>query len=439
MVLAIDQKTFSWAIMSKNTKKKLEYLSSGRTIENVLGEGISLEEINAFYDTGLLSIDGKSNSETIIPKEAKTGLHLAVLHTSNACNMRCTYCYPSADKGRPMSFEVAKSTVDKLSNQGENHINLEFHGGEPLINFKLIKEVVGYASKKFLDSGESKFCYSIQTNATLLTEEIVSFLKEHEIEVGISLDGLANRNNKTRIYPNNKGTYDDILKGINLLREGKVPFSTIMVIKDLQAVDEVYPFMVETGIHDVKLASYFKQGRATESAEILDNMKEYGGKVLNLTDRIVEHNLNSNSILKLSNVATILNNILSGKRTYMCMRFPCGAGDSMMGIDVDGSVYPCEEMNGKKELIVGNILNDSLESILNSSINKKLRTRQAEDFKDCLNCPIISACEVSCANHSYNNSGNFYSKSDSCEYYKVMIPGLMWRLHENPKGMKTLL
>ena len=111
----------------------------------------------------------------------------------------------------------------------------------------------------------------------------------------------------------------------------------------------------------------------------------------------------------------------------------------MLGIDVDGSIYPCEEMNGKRELIVGNILQDDLDKILNSDLNKTLRRRKIEDLEDCVNCSIQTVCEVTCANHSYNESRNFNTKTEKCEYYKVMFPGLMWRIHDDFEGMLTLL
>lgn len=338
-----------------------------------------------------------------------------------------------------MKDEVATNTIDKLVRETEGRICLEFHGGEPLLHYPFISKVVDYASQFTLSEGVPKFHFSIQTNATLIDEEKAKFLKEKKFRVGISCDGPKERNDKTRIKANGKGSYEEIMKGVRNLQSQNINFGTIMVIRDPEDVDGVYDFMNQTGIKRIKLNNYFRQGRGVDQGGLVDNMVEYAHRTLSLIDTLAEHNLQGGEQLKLANASIMLRNILTQERSYMCMRFPCGAGDAMIGIDINGDTYPCEEMTGKKGLVTGNILSDDLSSIFEHPINRELRTRDQAAYQDCNKCSLISVCEVSCANRSYNESGGFTSKSEKCAYYKVMFPELILRAVDNPEGMNTLI
>ena len=436
--VAIDQKTFKWAVLNKLAWQHLKFLSSGHNLRQALINEITKKEIDEFCNAGLLVNDKKENLESnfIIPAN-NTGLKLIILHVSNACNMRCTYCYSNATNGKPMEIKVAVTAIDKLCLSFHKKICLEFHGGEPLLHFDFLKEVVTYANTKKLDNGESFFNYNIQTNATLLDDDKAQFLKDNKFEVGISIDGFKEQNDRNRVFKNGMGTYDSIISGIKVLIKHGIEFGALMTISNLSMIDKVYDFMLDTGISNLKLGEYFKQGRAKNSIRI--NMKEYAYKTLELIDKLVVHNLNNKKPLKLANASILLLNILTNQRKYMCRRFPCGAGDTVLGIDVDGSVYPCEEMNGKSRLITGNIVTDTLKQIIDSALNVKLRTRRIENYPICAECPVVSACEVTCPNQSYNKSRGFTCRSIKCDYYRVIIPELMLRLTDNPVGIKTLI
>ncbi len=438
-VVVIDQRSFGWAVLNDEACEHLEFLSSGKTLEEALANKIRKEEIEEFYNAGVLSINGSKKEIDLIIPVKNTGLKLVVLHTSNACNLRCTYCYSNATNGEPMKSEVAITTIDKLTGLYNEKLCLEFHGGEPLLYFDFLKNTVAYANTKKLGNGEPAFSYSIQTNATLIDDEKATFLKNNKFEVGISIDGYKEQNDQNRIFKDGTGTYGHIIRGIDILDKNGVEFGALMTIKSLFMVDNVYDFMLETGIRHLKIGEHFKQGRATDCAEIIRNMKEYAYRTLRLIDKLATHNLKGGDQLRLANASVLLQNILTYQRRYMCVRFPCGAGDTLLGIDVDGSVYPCEEMTGKPKLIIGNIITDSLKVIINSPMNRRLRTRQIEDYPFCNKCPVVSACEVNCPNHSYNETGEFTSISEKCDYYKTIIPELMIRVNDNPAGMKTLI
>jgi radical SAM protein with 4Fe4S-binding SPASM domain len=336
-------------------------------------------------------------------------------------------------------MKVAKKTIERTAEHSDEPIKLEFHGGEPLIHYRFIKQVVEYADQFRRKDGSKKFYFTMQTNASLLDEEKVDFLAKHNFRVGTSLDGLSEFNDKTRVYGNGKSTFEDTLRGIRLLQERKVPFGTIRVISNVSAVDRVRDFMLETGIRSLKLNPYFNQGRGTLVMPVQRLQRQYAYKTLELVDRLIEHNEGTDEKLRLGNVSIMLKNLMTSERAYMCMRSPCGAGTSMLGVDIDGSVYPCEEMTGKKDLIIGNVLYNTIGEMVHIPLVQLLKSRRPEDREDCGSCEVRNACEVSCANRSHNMTKGFYAKSEMCGYYKIMFPELMWRVSDNPEGMLKLI
>ncbi|MDP2947722.1 MAG: SPASM domain-containing protein, partial [Nanoarchaeota archaeon] len=160
----------------------------------------------------------------------------------------------------------------------------------------------------------------------------------------------------------------------------------------------------------------------------------YTEKMLGLADRFVS----AGRKIKVVNISTLLKNIISPRRDYMCLRFPCGAGISMLGVGVNGEVYSCEEMNGKEELQIGNVYNNSIEEIFNHPTNQRIKCRTLEKMTECRDCFAVDACGINCANRSHSETKDFYSKTPLCDYYKQMIPGLIWRIYENPKIIKCL-
>lgn len=439
--LIIEPSQFKWAIFPEKYLPYFDILSEDIVVAEAIEKGLSKDMIEQFYDLGLIMTEGKYALQRDFQNEnASQRLSLLILHTSNACNFRCTYCYPDASTGKAMPLEIAIAAIQKAAQPHDNNLTIEFHGGEPLLHYNFIKEVVHFSEGIKNENGSKKLYYSIQTNASLLDDEKIDFLMYHNFKIGISIDGPREYNNAHRIYADGGGTYENILQGIKQLQKKNARFSAIMVVSDISVVDTVYDFMIKTGIHSLKLNPYFNQGRALVTMPVQQLQEQYAYKMLHLVDTLVEHNLDPGKIkLSLGNVAIMLQNIITPMRNYMCMRNPCGAGTSMLGVDVDGSVYPCEEMNGKKNLIIGNVQNNTFEEIREFPLVALLRSRRTNQFHDCQRCEVRNVCEVSCANKSYNIAGHFFEKSALCAYYKIMFPELMWRVGENPEGMKTLL
>lgn len=130
---------------------------------------------------------------------------------TETCNLNCTYCYEKHKENSYMTFETARTIIDKECEGmlDDDYIQIEFFGGEPFLNFKLIKEVVEYVNVKY----QKRVGYNTTTNGTLLTDEMKRWLKEHSdnFYAALSLDGTKSMHNANRIFKDEKtGSYDCI-------------------------------------------------------------------------------------------------------------------------------------------------------------------------------------------------------------------------------------
>ena len=149
-----------------------------------------------------------------------TSLHIFVV--TNKCNMQCVYCQAQNGKTIPngiMTKETAQKAVDIALSSPTDHLSFEFQGGEPLLNFDVIRFIVEYSEKH---KRNKHIQYNIVSNLTLINDEIIKFIKENNIGLSTSLDGNECVHNNNRKYRNHKGTYSDVIKSILKVRENGI-------------------------------------------------------------------------------------------------------------------------------------------------------------------------------------------------------------------------
>ncbi len=202
VMLDLDEEASLETIKSVENLKQNGYLSSNKV--KVFEHSYS-KYINSFLNRGIRKV---------------------TLQLTQNCNFRCKYCsYTQNDVGqrlhsdKQMSFEIAKKGIDFLWEHSvdSKSVDIGFYGGEPLLNFKLIEQIIEYCEVKF-DGKEHT--YTMTTNGTLLSDEIIKVLSEYKINMTISLDGHKQLNDKNRVFANsNKSTFDVIYSKIKYIRE----------------------------------------------------------------------------------------------------------------------------------------------------------------------------------------------------------------------------
>jgi len=426
-VLLLNPLGFRWAVVPG---RKVDVSK-----EDVSGEP---EILNLLKADGVVGSD--FSREELIGCNRDKGLSIVVLHTTNRCNLSCGYCYSDANSSQDeMSFETARRVIDRVvESEPGGPVKLEFHGGEPTLRPDFIGDVVAYANR-FRKGDLPLFRFSIQTNGVSISPSLADLFRENKFSIGVSLDGPKEFHDKKRVHSSGEGSFDEVMKTLDRFGDYGLRCGTICVVRNPSVLDCYPDFLIDKGVRSVKFNPYFEgQGRASDPEMSAKLQREYSDKMLSLADRIYAFN-SSDKKFSVGNLSLLVKNLISPNRDYMCLRFPCGAGISMLGVGVRGEVYPCEEMNGNPDLVIGNVHEDSLSDMFSNDGNLRVKNRSLEEIADCPDCFAVDVCTVSCANRSYVKSKGFNVKSSLCEYYKHVIPGLMWKIYDNPGLVKCLL
>lgn len=328
------------------------------------------------------------------------GLKCLVLNVAQLCNMDCSYCYATTDKGAGtygepsfMTEEVAYRAVDFLFQRapGKN-VEIVFYGGEPLLNFGLIQKVVGYANSE--SSRHLKTVnYEVVTNATLLSDDVIRFLTNNRVFVQVSLDGPKEVNDKYRRLPDGRGTHDIIVGNVERLlkacgdlvsvratvtREGIRCFDTIMYLLDL-GFQDVNPTPVYTMDHTINLSM-------EDMKVVKEDLERYAN--LFLKSALEWRLLNDGQFLDVLKIIRQTRLDSSFQR-----RFFCGAGRSMLAVSASGDFYPCHSFVGFPEYRLGNVF----QGIIYEKIREYYSTIRNRKQGKCSECWAKSLCGGGCA------------------------------------------
>ncbi len=362
---------------------------------------------------------------------------ICVFHLTNRCNLECKYCYANMEnkEKNTLSDETITKILNILAPLYES-ILIEFHGGEPLLCWNKIEDVVIKYHKV------KNFYFGIQTNGTLLTQEVIDFIKKYSIRVGVSVDGPQKIHDRNRCYSNRRGSFHDARRGISLFQQNGVPFTTISVVEKPKECLEMFDFFIENRIEKIKLNSLSFQGKSAVSCNIEEYQRGFAREHLKVARKIIEHNKTSSFKIICGNIALMVRNLI-GLNGYMCLKSPCGAGSYIIMVDEKGNIYPCEEMYGKEDFIITNIENISngkefKEILRYSPIILKLKERKIENISKCKDCIFRKFCGGGCTSNSLSMFGSLKREDVICEYRTKMFEELIWILGEDKDNVILL-
>ncbi|AEH06877.1 radical SAM protein [Methanothermococcus okinawensis] len=265
-----------------------------------------------------------------------------ILKITNRCNLNCIYCYANNyninrnikdnihknKKNKDMAFKTAKKAIDYILEIDDN-LKIQFTGGEPLLNFKLIEDTVNYCNKSY--SGKN-ISFAIQTNGTLTDENIIKKLKKLNVAIGISLDTIDIHDNILRPYKDGNSSTLDTLRGIYLLKNNNIPFGITSVItnKNLPYIKDFVEYLMALGVNSISFD--LLKPKKKEHLQLLPNEDEF--------NRI---------LMELKNYPIYIKNLQKRPNDRYCY---LNSGD-LLFVNELGDIYPCPTLEG--HLYMGNI------------------------------------------------------------------------------------
>ena len=360
------------------------------------------------------------------------GPNQIVLKMTNACNLRCIYCYSNAGNHKRTKMISADMVVDFFDQYfdcfNNTNVNCTFHGGEPLLAVEVSEEIINRIKAKYY---ASRVFYSIQTNATLINDKNITFLKSNFKNVGISLDGVGEVQNLTRPTFDRASSFELLKRGIDVLHENKIQCGALIVATkyNQDSLLDTIKWCVQNGIYGVGIEMVFQGGRATTEMEF--SPKVYYKCIEDILYWQIDYNLHSEKKFYLRDFQTVAEKIVCQTQGHMCAAIPCGAGKDEISIDFDGNVYVCDTFYGIPEYRMGNLYQDKLADICKSVVVEKMKGRRLEDTPICNQCKLNSICIIGCPiRNIIINDAEIITINNQrflCEYYGALA-STMYRL-----------
>jgi len=364
--------------------------------------------VQSFLDLDILRDAAEPEVPRKIVKVEEIPLSTIILNVNTGCNLACTYCYKEdlavPSKGEKMAFETARQSFEMLLKQAHDRdrVNVVFFGGEPLSNMPLIREVVAYAVPRAAELGKV-VDFSLTTNATLLTEEMVDWFNAHRFALTVSMDGPKALHDKNRKTVGGKGTYDVVERKVRMLLERYTARPVGVRVTLTRGVTDVI------GIHDhLKNDLGFHEvgfGPATSGPIAVFNLDDGALKrvfedMKALGRRYTEAACRGENI-GFSNMHQLLTDIAQGTKKAV----PCGAGLGMLAVDKEGDLHLCHRFVGSDEPTYGNV--DT--GIDVPKLADFIETAQDRSAYSCKTCHIRSICAGGCYHESYARQGDAFA------------------------------
>ena len=395
-----------------------------------------LSVISKLHDAGLIEETGlKAKPPQADHNKYPTSILLKI---TGACNVQCTYCYDYSKtrfKYR-LSYNRIVQILDEVINNVDE-LSILFHGGEPLLRFDLIKEVVKYI-QPFIRRGK-KIKLGMQTNGTLFNDEIVSFIREHDVSIGLSLDSHIPVGNDHR-YVRKGPTVLEKVKGVldkypNFLQERSGVLS-VVTQRSLPFILDFSLWLQSEGIKNLSLSFLDTTGKASNMTEELVSPSE---AVSLFDDFILAISKGDLVNLNFKSLTSRIDNVFTYNPQDFCYKGPCGAASDFLVLDSGGKTLTCDCIHDPYFEIdkSSHNLKDSIIGIKN---RQKIfeRSEWLSTESNCGTCPIFGFCGGTCVAKAIAKNG-FSNSVDSieCALSKSIYPKVLNEL-SNINGVKPI-
>ena len=351
-------------------------------------------------------------------KEKTAGVVKALcLHIAHTCNLNCSYCFASQGKYHGeravMSFEVGKRALDFLIENSGTRRNLEvdFFGGEPLMNFQVVKDLVAYARSIEKEKGKN-FRFTLTTNGVLVDQDVIDWANKECSNVVLSLDGRKEIHDRFRVDYAGKGSWEKIVpkfqkfvdarEGKNYYMRGTFTHANPDFLKDVQQMLDLG--FRELSMEPVVCAPGDPSALTQQDMDIVMEQYERLAELMLQKDREGDPFTFYHYMIDLTGGPCIYKRI-SG----------CGSGTEYMAVTPWGDLYPCHQFVGEEKFKLGNIW----EGVSNTAIQGEFAACNVYAHKECGDCWARLYCSGGCAANAYHATGSVTGVyEDGCKLFR---------------------
>ena len=365
------------------------------------------EELQELVAEGILYTEDQYEDIAHSSMDDRDYIKAVCLNIIHACNLRCKYCF--ADEGEynghkgKMSLETAKKAIDYVVKRSgpRKNIEIDLFGGEPTMMMDTIKEIIAYARENEA-KWNKRIRFTMTTNATLLTDEMMDYMDKELENIILSIDGRKEVNDKVRIRFDGKGSYDQILPNIKKMvaKRDKTKAHTVRGTFTRENLDfyEDVKMMVDEGFREISIEPV-----VLEDGHPVALRKEDLPKIFESYDKLYDELVQKKAEGKEFNFYHFKVDLNGGPCVYKRIS-GCGAGFEYVAITPQGEVYPCHQFVGKEEYKLGSIYDDSYNADLGMSFKKA----HIYNKPKCRNCWARFYCSGGCQanNIAFNNDIN---------------------------------
>ena len=338
-------------------------------------------------------------------KEKTAGVVKALcLHVAHTCNLNCAYCFASQGKYHGdravMSFEVGKQAFDYLIKNSGTRRNLEvdFFGGEPLMNFDVVKQLVAYA-RQIEKEHNKNFRFTLTTNGLLIDDDVIDFANKEMSNVVLSLDGRKEIHDRYRVDYSGKGSWDRIVPKFQQLveaREGKNYYMRgTFTHRNPDFLNDIKQ-MLDLGFNELSMEPVVcAPGDPAELTE------EDLPIVLDQYEKLAEIMLERNKQGKPFTFYHYMIDLTGGPCIYKRIS-GCGSGTEYMAVTPWGDLYPCHQFVGDEKFRLGDVWT----GVTNTEIQGEFAACNVYAHEECKDCWARLYCSGGCAANAYHSTGS---------------------------------
>ncbi|MBP1753694.1 MAG: Radical domain protein [Firmicutes bacterium] len=406
------------ALITDDEEEMTDLLQNREALEGLINEVVD--------DIGQLKQDGALFTKDIYEeyirdfKQRSTVVKALCLHIAHDCNLACRYCFAEEGeyKGHRelMSYEVGKKALDFLIASSGNRKNLEvdFFGGEPLMNWQVVKDLVQYGREQEVLHNK-KFRFTLTTNGVLLDDEVMEFANREMSNVVLSIDGRKEVNDRMRPSRNGKGSYELILPKFKKLAESRNQTNYYVrgtfTHNNLDFSEDV-KHLADLGFKQISVEPVValpEDSYSIKEEDLPILFEEY--------DRLAKLMLEYQKEGKDFNFFHFMIDLTGGPCVAKRLS-GCGSGTEYLAVTPWGDLYPCHQFVGIPEYLMGNVD----DGIVKPELREEFKVCNVYSKEKCRDCFAKFYCSGGCAANSFKFHGDINDAYDiGCELQKKRV------------------